>query len=256
MFAPLRELPPRDRIAILGALGGLAAIGWLYTWQQADAMNGMADMAMPAGFTPWTAEDLALNLLIWWVMMIGMMLPSATPMILVFAAINRRKRERAEPFVPTAVFTAGYLVVWGLFGFAATAAEWGLEQAALISPESQRVGPLFAAGIVAAAGLYQLTPLKTACLAHCRSPFEFILTHWKTGTRGAFRMGVEHGFFCLGCCWVLMALLFAGGVMSLVWMAALAVFVLVEKVLPAGRWVARASGVAMLGYSAYLFARA
>jgi predicted metal-binding membrane protein len=252
---PVAQLPVRDRAAILGALAGVAAVGWFYLWRMASAMDGMAGMAMPARFAPWTANDAVLNVLMWWVMMVGMMVPSAAPMILIFAAINRGKRARREVFVPSAVFTAGYLVAWGLFGVAATAAEWGLEQAALISPQTQRVGPLFGAVIVILAGLYQLTPLKYACLAHCRSPFGFVMTHWRDGTAGALRMGVEHGLYCLGCCWVLMALMFAGGVMNLLWMAALTAFVLVEKVVPAGQWVARASGVLMLGFGVWLLTR-
>ena len=252
---PLAGLRWGDRALVLGGLAAATAIGWFYMWRQM-AMGGMADMGMPAGFAPWTAQDLALNLLLWWVMMLAMMLPSAAPTILIFAAINRAKRQRAEPFVPTAAFTAGYLLAWAAFGTAATAAEWGLEQAALIAPATARVGPVLGALIVIAAGLYQLTPLKYACLSKCRSPFAFVIAHWRAGSGGALRMGIENGVYCLGCCWVLMALLFAGGVMSLLWMAALSAFVLAEKVVPAGQWLARASGVLMLGYGAYLLAAA
>ena len=211
-------------------------------------MQPMADMAeiMPATFAPWRAADFALNFLFWWAMMPGMMLPSAAPMIMMFAAINRKKRGRAEPYVPTAVFTAGYLAAWGVFGAVATFTDRGLERAALISPATGALGPLLAAAVLAAAGLYQLTPLKTACLAHCRSPLDFVLNHWHDGPTGALRMGFEHGLYCLGCCWFLMALLFAAGIMSLLWMAVIAAFVLVEKLFPAGQWIARAGGLAML----------
>jgi predicted metal-binding membrane protein len=251
----LTALPVRDRVVILAALTAISAICWYYTWLQAAAMSDMAELAMPMRFAPWTAADTALNILIWWVMMLGMMVPSAAPMILFFAAINRSKRGRGELYVPTAIFTAGYLLVWGLFGVAATAAEWGLERAALISPQTQQVGPWLGGAILIAAGLYQLTPLKYACLAHCRSPVAFVLGHWRDGAAGALYMGAEHGLFCLGCCWLLMALLFAGGVMSLLWMAALAAFVLVEKVAPFGPRIARASGVLLLGFGAYLLLR-
>jgi predicted metal-binding membrane protein len=252
----LEALPWRDRAAILAALAAISAICWYYSWLQAAAMRDMAELAMPMRYAPWTAADAALNILIWWVMMLGMMVPSAAPMILFFAAINRGKRGRGELYVPTVIFTAGYLLAWGLFGAAATAAEWGLERAALISPQTQQVGPWLGGGILIAAGLYQLTPLKFACLAHCRSPVAFLLGHWREGSAGAFYMGAEHGLFCLGCCWLLMALLFAGGVMSLLWMAVLAAFVLVEKVVPFGPWIARASGVLLLGFGAYLLLRA
>jgi predicted metal-binding membrane protein len=241
----------RERVAIAAALGAVAALSWLYVYLQMQPMAEMADMA-PAAFAPWSAADFALNFVFWWAMMPAMMLPSAAPMIMTFATINRRKREREQPYVPTAVFTAGYLLAWGLFGAVATLVDWGLERAALMSPATQALGPALAAVVVGAAGLYQLTPLKTACLAHCRSPFDFVLNHWRDGAAGALRMGLAHGLYCLGCCWFLMALMFAAGVMSLLWMAAIAAFVLIEKLFPAGQWIARAGGVAMLGAAIYL----
>jgi len=179
-------------------------------------------------------------------------LPSAMPMVLVFAAANRSRRARGGDFVPTAVFAAGYLIAWAVFGLAATFSEWGLEQAALVSPATQRVGPTLGAGITIAAGLYQLTPLKNACLAHCRSPLDFVLNHWREGAAGAVRMGLEYGFYCLGCCWVLMALLFAVGIMNLLWMAVLTAFVLIEKLVPAGQWIPRVSGLLLLGFGGFL----
>jgi predicted metal-binding membrane protein len=173
-------------------------------------------------------------------------------MILTFATVNRRKHERGQPFVPTMVFTAGYLIAWALFGIFATFADWALERAALISPMTGRLTPMLGAIVVVVAGIYQLSPLKSVCLRHCRSPFDFVLNHWRDGASGALRMGAEHGLYCLGCCWFLMALMFAAGIMSLLWMAVIAVFVLLEKLLPAGTWLARAGGVAMLGIGVYL----
>ncbi len=191
----------------MAALAAVTAVSWLYLYLQMGPMAAMADVAMPAAFGPWSASDFALNLAIWWAMMPGMMLPSAAPMILTFATINRNKRTRGRPFVPTAVFTTGYLLAWGLFGVFATLADWGLERAALISPITGRLGPILGAVVIIAAGVYQLTPLKSMCLTHCRSPFDFVLNHWREGGAGALRMGFEHGLYCLGCCWFLMALL-------------------------------------------------
>jgi predicted metal-binding membrane protein len=239
----MMPLARRDHVIIVVALGALAALSWLYMYRLAGQMD---DMAMPAAFSPWTAADFALNFAIWWVMMPGMMLPSATPMILTFATVNRRKRVRGKPFVPTLVFTAGYLIAWGLFGIAAALTDWGLEQAALVSPVTQSLSPRLGAAVIIMAGLYQLTPLKYACLANCRSPFDFVLNHWRDGAIGALRMGFEHGLYCLGCCWLLMALLFAAGMMSLLWMAAITAFVLAEKLFPGGPWIARVSGVALV----------
>ena len=245
------RLPRRERVVITAALGAVAALSWLYLYLQMQPVADMADMGPPM-FASWTAADFALNLAIWWVMMPGMMLPSATPMILTFATVNRRKRERGQPFVPTMVFTAGYLVAWGLFGVFAAMTDWALERAALISPMTGRLTPTLGAIVVVAAGIYQLSPLKSVCLRHCRSPFDFVLNHWRDGASGALRMGVAHGLYCLSCCWFLMALMFAAGIMSLLWMAVIAVFVLLEKLLPAGTWIARAGGVAMLTFGVYL----
>jgi predicted metal-binding membrane protein len=244
-------LPRRESAVILAALAAVAALSWVYLYRQMQPMADMAEM-MPTGFAPWSVADFALNFAFWWAMMPGMMLPSAAPMILTFATVNRRRSERGQPYVATAVFTAGYLFAWGLFGIVATFADWGLERGALISPVSQALAPPLAACVLAAAGLYQLTPLKSACLSHCRSPLDFALHHWRDGAVGALRMGFEHGLYCLGCCWFLMTLLFAAGIMSLLWMAAITAFVLVEKLFPAGRGIARIGGVAMLGSALYL----
>jgi predicted metal-binding membrane protein len=241
-----------ERGITIAALLGIAAAAWVYLYfagmgpGDSMAMGGMSmpGMAMP---TPSPVVTIATAFLMWSVMMIGMMLPSAMPMILVFGAIGARRRERGESYIPMAVFTASYVLVWVGFSLLAAFAQWPLGA-------EMRVGPLFGALIVLAAGAYQLTPLKTACLRHCRSPLQFLMTHWREGRGGALRMGIEHGAYCLGCCWVLMALLFVGGAMNLLWAAALAAFVFIEKLLPGGRWIARGSGVALLGYGAYLLA--
>ena len=181
----------------------------------------------------------------WWVMMAGMMLPGALPMTLTFATVNRRRRELGTPYVPTAVFVAGYLLVWGAFSLVATAVQW-----AGMSFSSSLAGGL----VFVAAGLYQLTPLKHACLRRCRSPLAFVLHHWHDGTTGALRMGAVHGAYCVGCCAVLMALLFVGGVMNLLWAAAIAVWVLLEKVLPRGEALARIAGVAAIACGTWMIA--
>ena len=253
--APLLDLMLRQRVVIAAALAGLTALCWLYLFVAAADMRAMGDMAMPMPMEPKGAVDLVLLLLMWWVMMAGMMLPGAAPMILVFATINRRRRAQARPYAPTALFAAGYLLAWGGFSVAATLAQWGLERAALLSPmdmtaTSARLGGL----LFLAAGLYQLTPLKQACLLVCRSPFDFVVNHWRDGAAGALRMGLSHGLYCLGCCWILMALLFAGGVMNLLWVAVLAAVVLIEKLFPLGVWMARIGGVLLAAYGIGLLA--
>lgn len=234
---------------ILASLAGVTALSWLYIVHLARGMGGMQDMAG-------MSMSAALMFLMWWVMMVGMMLPSALPMTLTFATVNRRRRERGAGYVPTAVFVAGYLAAWGAFSLAATGAQWALEQAALMMPMKHLASPLLGGLLLVAVGVYQLTPLKHACLHRCRSPLAFVLERWRDGTGGALRMGAEHGAYCLGCCAFLMALLFVGGVMNLVWVGAIAAFVLLEKLVPAGEAVARAAGLLAVGVGVWMVFRA
>lgn len=249
-----------DRFIILLALLALTVLSWLWLVSLSRGMsdNGMASMpgmAMPMRMpSPWIAARFALTFAMWWVMMVGMMLPSAAPMILMFATVNRRKRMSGQDFVPVSVFTVGYLLVWGVFSAGATAAQWALDQLAMLSPSLTTISPMVGGALLIAAGIYQFTPLKQACLRHCRSPLGFVLNHWHDGRIGALRMGIEHGAFCLGCCWVLMALLFVVGVMNLLAVAAIASFVLMEKLLPGGPWIGRIGGGAMVAVGAWLAA--
>jgi predicted metal-binding membrane protein len=167
----------------------------------------MAAMATPAG---WDLGYTAIMVVMWWVMMIAMMLPSAAPMILVYAAIDRRQRRfGGRTRLSTSAFASGYIAAWGGFSVIAAALQWAFEHAGVLSPKMMNTTSLlFAGGLLVIAGLYQLTPVKRACLKNCRSPLQYLTGYWRNGVRGAFLMGVEHGAFCLGCCWALMALLF------------------------------------------------
>jgi predicted metal-binding membrane protein len=206
--------------------------------------------AMAAGIAcelhPWSARDALLTFFMWAVMMVGMMVPSAVPMSLLFAQVSRKAAAQGAAVVPTFVFASGYAMAWTLFSVGATALQWWLERTALLTPMLASASPGFGAALLAGAGLYQLSPWKNACLSHCRSPASFVATHWRPGRAGAFRMGLSHGLYCLGCCWILMGLLFFGGVMNLLWVAGLTIFVLVEKLAPRGALVARLAGIAML----------
>jgi predicted metal-binding membrane protein len=248
----LAGLLSRERLVTAAGLAVLVALAWLYLVRTGREMAAMAAMGM-AAVPPWTPVDAALAAVMWAVMMIAMMIPTAAPMILVFAAVDRRRRSGPQATAATTpAFVAGYLAVWTGFSAAAAAAQWGLQAAALLSEDAMTVTPAVGAGLVAAAGLYQLTPLKRACLARCRSPLGFLLSEWRDGRRGALAMGLRHGVVCLGCCWVLMALLFVGGVMNLAWVAVLALFVLVEKVAPGGRVISVGSGLLLLAWAAWL----
>jgi len=191
----------------------------------------------------------------WAVMMVAMMTPAAAPMILTFATIHRRRAAAGQPSVPTVIFVLGYFVVWTVYSLAAAAAQAGLHAAALLSPGMAATSPLFAGGLLIAAGVFQWTPLKRACLAACRSPLSFLMSRWRESAGGAFLMGLHHGLYCLGCCWALMVLLVVAGVMNLVWVAAIAMIVLVEKVVPHGDAVGRVAGVGLTAAGVLLVAR-
>ena len=240
----LEAVLKRDRTIVLAGVAGLSALAWAYllalAWRMPHREMAMA-MAMPHMQT-WGATEVLLTWVMWAVMMVAMMTPSAAPMILTFATINRRRRAQHGPFVPTTVFVLGYLLVWGGFSVLATLAQWGLHTAALLSPMLVSTSPMVGSILLLAAGLFQWTPLKSTCLTQCRSPLGFLMTEWREGAWGALQMGLRHGKYCVGCCWVLMALLFVAGVMNLLWVAAIAAFVLVEKVLPRGELVGRVVG--------------
>jgi predicted metal-binding membrane protein len=260
--AALDVLLRRDRLVVVGALAALTVAAWLYLVHLASAMSHMAmpdmpgmAMTMPA-MHAWSWVELGALVVMWSVMMVAMMVPSAAPMILMFAAINRRRREQPGPLVPTAAFVAGYLLVWTGFSVLASLAQWGLHAAALLSPMMVSTSPWLGGVLLMAAGIFQWSPLKEACLSGCRSPMSFIMTRWRPGRGGALRMGLEHGAYCLGCCWLLMAMLFVAGVMNLLWIAAIAAFVLLEKVVPRGKLVGRVAGVVLAGAGGLLLARA
>jgi predicted metal-binding membrane protein len=196
--------------------------------------------------TSWTPGYAALMFWMWWIMMVAMMLPSATPTLLLFARINRKEKAGGRPYVPTTIFAAGYLAMWGGFGVIAASLQWALERAGLLSSMMASTSVWFGGAILIVAGLWQLTPMKTVCLRHCRAPLSFLFGHWKPRRLGAFRMGLEHGAYCVGCCWFLMSLLFVGGIMNLYWIAGLAAFVLIEKTIPLGHWLSRAAGVVLV----------
>ena len=238
----------RDRVLVVSCLLFVVALSWAYLLSGAGMMQEMGDMLMPMSTGAWTLDMAVLMLVMWAVMMAAMMLPSAAPIILLYATISRRRSERGEPASTSGVFAFGYIAVWAAFSLAATALQYGLEKVALMSPMMQTTSIALAGTMLIVAGLYQWTPLKQACLRHCRSPLEFITAYWRPGARGAFVMGLRHGAYCLGCCWMLMLLLFVGGVMNFAWIAGLALFVLVEKLAPAGHWIGRGAGVLLVAW--------
>jgi predicted metal-binding membrane protein len=252
----LERLVRRDRTAAAIALLVLAGTAWASLLRMRADMGpaGGAAMAMPgmAGMHGWSAIDLLQLFLMWATMMVAMMLPSAAPMILLVAGIERRRREQASPAAPTAVFAAGYLVVWTAFSAAAALTQTALHQAALLSPAMASTSPMLGGLILVTAGVYQWLPIKSACLTGCRSPLGFISSEWREGSAGALVMGLRHGLLCLGCCWALMLLLFVAGVMNLLWVAAIGALVLVEKVTRGGPAIGRLAGLALVGWGGWM----
>jgi predicted metal-binding membrane protein len=243
----LEALLKRDRAFVIAGLVGIATISWVYMFHLAREMGTSTGMEMSVPrMQGWGAVDFVLMFIMWSVMMVAMMTPSAAPMILTYSRVNRQRHEQRSPLMATGAFLAGYLVVWTGFSAVATLAQWELHRAALLSPMMVSNSPLLGGTLLIGAGVFQFTPLKRACLAHCRSPLGFFMTEWREGTRGAFLMGIRHGAFCVGCCWLLMALLFVAGVMNLLWVAGIAAFVLVEKIVPAGHWVSLAIGLCVI----------
>ncbi|TIP87939.1 MAG: DUF2182 domain-containing protein [Mesorhizobium sp.] len=281
--SPLERLLRRDRVITIAGVVALCLLAWLYivagaglgmnAWEMSRLalfphqqtagvtpdmsgmdMPGMDMSAMATETEPrvWGAANWALMIAMWWVMMVAMMSPSAAPTILLYARVHRHALAQGQiqdKLAPTGVFMAGYLLVWLGFSVAATALHWLLEREAFVSATLMSSQSRWLSAIVLiAAGLYQLSPLKNACLSHCRAPTAFLARHWRPHAVGALRLGALHGAFCVGCCWMLMALLFVGGIMNLVWIAALAILVLVEKAFPAGQWVGRAAGIALIAW--------
>jgi predicted metal-binding membrane protein len=243
---PLEAILRRERLIIGGCLAAMVVLSWLYLFH--TKMN-MAGMDMPGmvmlDLQPWGPTDVLLLFVMWAVMMVAMMVPSAAPMILAFHTVNQRRQAAARPYVPVTIFLLGYIAVWTAFSALATLAEWGLHRAAMLSTTMTATSPALNGGLLIAAGVFQWTPLKRACLKGCRSPLSFLMSEWREGTGGAFIMGLRHGAYCAGCCWFLMALLFVAGVMNLFWVAIIALFVMAEKILPRGELLARIAGIAL-----------
>jgi predicted metal-binding membrane protein len=246
-------LPRHDRLAVGALLLLVVGLAGAFTVHQALLMGAMEaamwrDMAMSMnGMQPsWTPLDTVLVFTMWSAMMAAMMVPGAAPMIAAFAAINRRRRERADPYVPTVVFLLGYLAVWTGFSAFATGLQYLLQKVELLTTMMQSTSYAWSAALFLAAGLYQFSPLKERCLAYCRSPDGFILSEWRDGALGAAVMGLRHGLFCMGCCGGLMVLLFAVAVMDLRWVAALTLLITAEKLLPGAKFWRVAIGAALL----------
>jgi predicted metal-binding membrane protein len=239
----------KDRLVVAAGLLAVAGLAWAYLAHSASAMTAHPAMAMAM---PWSLGETAGLALMWIIMMVAMMLPSATPVILLFANVTRRRRLQGVVAAPVSVFVLGYLLVWTGYAVVAALVQSLLHSAALLSPVMASRSSLLSGGLLLLAGVYQWLPAKAACLSHCRSPLGFFTADWREGISGALGMGFRHGTHCVGCCWALMALLFVAGVMSLLWVLVIAGFVLAEKLVPRPRLVGRFTGALLMGWGLWL----
>jgi predicted metal-binding membrane protein len=246
----------RDRVVVAGTLAIAVTATWVYillgAGMDVTTDESMGGMTMPMA---WTPGLFVLMLVMWSAMMMAMMLPSAAPMILLFAAILWRRGAAKGRHHSVPAFVAGYVAIWVGFSVLASCVQWMLDDALLLSSTMASRSTVLASALLFAAGIYQLTALKRRCLRQCRSPLEFLSERWRNGTNGAFIMGLQHGLYCLGCCWVLMCLLFVGGLMNLAWVAGLAIYVALEKIGPAGPLLSRLAGAGLIAWSAVLLLR-
>jgi predicted metal-binding membrane protein len=243
----------RDRWLVLASLLVVAGACWAWIVPMAQDMYGDMTGLSAWMMTPaWTGAHLALLFAMWTAMMIGMMLPTAAPTLLIYGMVARRGDGAADAPLRVHIFAGGYLVVWTAFSVVAALAQRAFTEANVLTPMMEASAPLAAGAMLVVAGLYQLTPLKRACLSACQSPAAFLVKHWRAGRAGAFRIGLVHGWYCLGCCWALMLLLFAGGVMNLAVIVGLTGFLLVEKLMPPTLQGGRFSGVVLLVAGGYM----
>jgi predicted metal-binding membrane protein len=240
----------RDRIVIAVGLAGLTLVSWAQM-----VLPG----AVPAGgdrLMPCCGARFSIAFSMWVVMMAGMMIPSAAPMVLAHAAIVRRRVAQGAPLVSSGLFLGGYLLAWAGFSAVAALAQCALYRGALLDGRSLSIGPWAGAAVLLAAGVFQLSRAKSACLSHCRAPLGYFVTEWREGLGGALTMGLRHGLFCIGCCWLLMAVLFAVGIMNIVWGAVITAFVVAEKALPWRRPVVWSGSAVCLAGAVLLLGRA
>ena len=258
----------RDRVIVLVALLTLASLASTYVWWLAGdmAMGGM-DMSgfrmIPAGeglmmpaADPWQPVEFIFVFVMWAIMMVGMMTPSVAPMVLLYARVGRQAATQGKAFANTAWFLSGYLIAWLVFSLCATTIQWVLERAALLNPMMESASSLFGGIVLFAAGVYQWTPLKDACLRQCQSPLQFIQRHggFRRKATESVRLGARHGIYCVGCCWAIMTLLFVVGVMNVLWIAVFSILILMEKIAPVGRVISRLAGIVFVVAGVWLIA--
>ena len=243
----IERLIRKDKIIVLLLLAGLALMAWTYMVHMAPpSTSGMVMGEASPCMMQWGFPDILLSLVMWSIMMVAMMLPAATPMVLMFASVNRQQNQQSVSLISTGSFVLGYLIIWIVYSGISAIVQWGLHSAALLSHSMVISSPVLGGSLLLAAGVFQWTPFRDACMKKCRSPLGFILSEWREGKAGALIMGIKHGMYCVGCCWILMSLSLVLGVMNLLWMAVLTVFMVLEKTGAVGSWLSRAAGLVFI----------
>jgi predicted metal-binding membrane protein len=252
MKSKIESLMQGEQVLVLSGLAAVILISWVYMLHMGSGMSGSGMEITLACLTRWGPGDIAHMFIMWAVMMVAMMFPSATPMVLMFATVNQRQGEVQGPLIPTGLFVLGYFLVWIAYSALAAMAQWGLHVAALLTHHLVITSPLLGGVLLVSAGVFQWTPFRDACMSKCRSPLGFLMAEWREGRPGALIMGLKHGLNCVGCCWLLMLLSFVLGVMNMLWMAILTVFMLVEKAHPRSQWVSRTTGLILVAWGLWV----
>ena len=242
----IKKLVNRDRAVVLFVLSSVALCAWLYMLNMSPGIGGIITGESSPCMMQWGLTDVFLLFVMWSVMMMAMMLPSAMPMFLMFASVHRLRMDCRDPIKINTAFISGYIFVWIVYSAAATMAQWGFHAASMMSHTMVITSPLVGGVLLITAGVFQWTPFRDSCMTKCRSPLGFFMTEWRKGKRGALIMGLRFGVFCVGCCWLLMTLSLVLGVMNLLWMAALTVYMVVERSSVGGKWLSRAAGLVFI----------
>ncbi len=256
MKLKMEKLLQREQLLVFSCLAAVIMISWAYMLHMAWGMSGARGETTLACLMNWGPRDIAHMFMMWAIMMTAMMFPSATPMVLMFTAVNERQKETQRPLMPTGLFVVGYFLVWTSYSALAAMAQWGLHVSTFLSDDLVITSPLLGGILLVAAGVFQWTPFRDACMSKCRSPLGFLMAEWREGRLGALIMGLKHGLNCVGCCWLLMLLSFVLGIMNMVWMVLLTVFMLVEKAYPGSQWVSRTGGLILIAWGLWVAAGA
>jgi predicted metal-binding membrane protein len=256
MKSKMESLLQRQQLLEFFCLAVVILISWAYMLHMGWRISGTGTEITLACMMHWGPGDIAHMFVMWAIMMVAMMFPAATPMILMFTTVNQRRGETQEPIIATGLFVLGYFLVWTAYSALAATAQYGLHLSALLTHHLVMTSPFLGGVLLVGAGVFQWTPFRDACMSKCRSPLGFLMAEWREGRLGALIMGLKHGAYCVGCCWLLMLLSFVLGIMNMIWMAMVSVFMMVEKAYPGSQWLSRTAGLILVACGLWIAAGA